>query len=100
MGPGRTECVAVWRALQEKMLAAFRCDFIVDSRMKPAEFLKRSFLIVAFLAAPLALRAKEALPLQIGAAEIDITPPAGFRMAGYFNERLSTGTHDPLKAKA
>jgi len=38
--------------------------------------------------------------LQIGAAETDITPPIGFRMAGYFSERLATGTHDPLKAKA
>jgi hypothetical protein len=38
--------------------------------------------------------------LRIGAAEVDITPPAGHRMAGYFDERLSTGTHDPLKAKA
>src|SRR5581483_8225547 len=39
-------------------------------------------------------------PLQAGMAEIDITPPVGFRMAGDFPERLSTGTHDPLKAKA
>jgi neutral ceramidase len=38
--------------------------------------------------------------LTVGAAAVDITPPAGFRMAGYFNERLSTGTHDPLLAKA
>jgi hypothetical protein len=38
--------------------------------------------------------------LQVGVAEIDITPPAGYRMAGYFNERLATGTHDPLHAKA
>src|SRR5438477_4214110 len=38
--------------------------------------------------------------LRIGAAEIDITPPIGHRMAGYFDERLSTGVHDPLKAKA
>jgi hypothetical protein len=38
--------------------------------------------------------------LRIGAAEIDITPPSGYRMAGYFDERLSTGTHDPLQAKA
>lgn len=37
---------------------------------------------------------------EAGLAEIDITPPAGFRMAGYFDERFSTGTHDPLKAKA
>ena len=43
------------------------------------------------------------LPTQsysVGAAEIDITPPVGARLAGYFNERLATGTHDPLHAKA
>jgi hypothetical protein len=39
-------------------------------------------------------------PFKIGAAEIDITAPVGHRMAGYFDERLSTGIHDPLKAKA
>src|SRR5438445_11656866 len=38
--------------------------------------------------------------LKVGAAEIDITPPIGHRMAGYFDERLATGVHDPLKAKA
>src|SRR5947208_2596223 len=38
--------------------------------------------------------------LQAGAAEIEITPPVGMRMAGYFDERFSTGVHDPLKAKA
>jgi len=37
---------------------------------------------------------------KIGAAEIDITAPVGHRMAGYFDERLATGTHDTLKAKA
>lgn len=35
-----------------------------------------------------------------GMAETDITPPVGYRMAGYFDQRLSTGIHDPLKAKA
>src|SRR3989442_10811714 len=44
--------------------------------------------------------ASQADSLQIGAAEIDITPPVGHRMAGYFDERLATGIHDPLKAKA
>lgn len=39
-------------------------------------------------------------PLRVGAAEADITPPAGYRMSGYFHERLNTGTRDPLKAKA
>ncbi|HEY7427817.1 MAG TPA: neutral/alkaline non-lysosomal ceramidase N-terminal domain-containing protein [Gemmataceae bacterium] len=38
--------------------------------------------------------------LQAGVAVVDITPPSGYRMAGYFRERLNTGTHDPLQAKA
>src|SRR5437762_3595890 len=42
----------------------------------------------------------KAAHVEVGAAEIDITPPVGHRMAGYFDERFSTGTHDPLKAKA
>jgi len=42
----------------------------------------------------------DASQLQAGVAEIEITPPIGFRLAGYFNERISTGIHDPLKAKA
>ena len=68
--------------------------------MKPAEFLKCFLLPAILLTVPLALLAKDAPPLQAGAAEIDITPHVGYRMAGYFNERLATGTHDPLKAKA
>jgi len=35
-----------------------------------------------------------------GAAAVDITPPVPFRMAGYFSERISTGVHDLLWAKA
>jgi sugar phosphate isomerase/epimerase len=38
--------------------------------------------------------------LTAGLAVIDITPPVGYRMSGYFRERLSTGTSNPLKAKA
>jgi hypothetical protein len=38
--------------------------------------------------------------LQAGLAAVDITPPVPYRMCGYFNERLSTGVHDPLHAKA
>ncbi len=37
---------------------------------------------------------------RAGVAETDITPPIGYRVAGYFYERISTGVHDPLKAKA
>ncbi|HUT00942.1 MAG TPA: hypothetical protein VM031_00700 [Phycisphaerae bacterium] len=38
--------------------------------------------------------------LLAGTAVVDITPPAGYRMSGYFYERLSTGTLNPLHAKA
>ncbi len=38
--------------------------------------------------------------LQLGVGVADITPPAGYRMCGYFSERLSTGTRDPLRVKA
>lgn len=37
--------------------------------------------------------------LKVGVAETDITPPAGFPMAGYFHERLAEGQIDPLKAR-
>jgi len=46
------------------------------------------------------MRAAEVASLKAGESEVDITPPAGHRMAGYFDERFATGTHDPLKAKA
>ena len=46
------------------------------------------------------LRAQDRAPFHVGLAEIDITPPAGYRMDGYFYERLNTGQRDPLKAKA
>lgn len=39
-------------------------------------------------------------PLKAGVAMVDITPPVGYRMAGYYSERRNTGTHDPLLAKA
>ena len=38
--------------------------------------------------------------LTAGLAVIDITPPIPYRMSGYFSERLSTGTSNPLCAKA
>jgi hypothetical protein len=38
--------------------------------------------------------------LSAGVATVDITAPVGYRMSGYFSERASTGSHDPLLAKA
>ena len=39
-------------------------------------------------------------PVEIGFASVDVTPPIGHRMSGYFYERFSTGVHNPLQAKA
>ena len=36
----------------------------------------------------------------VGTATVDITPPAGYRMSGYFHERFSKGVKDPLLGKA
>lgn len=44
--------------------------------------------------------ADEHQPLQIGYAQIDITPPLGTTMPGYFTERRSTDVLDPLLSKA
>jgi neutral ceramidase len=38
--------------------------------------------------------------LTAGAAQVDITPPVGCPMAGYYSLRGAEGTHDPLMAKA
>lgn len=82
------------------VLAAFRRDLIVSREMKPA-FACRHFLVLGFTLCAATFSASAARPpLKAGVAEIDITPHVGYRMAGYFNERLATGTHDPLKAKA
>jgi hypothetical protein len=60
-------------------------------------------LAVALLAAAWALENAAmagAAEFAAGIAVVDITPPVGYRMSGYFNERLSTGTLNPLHAKA
>lgn len=38
--------------------------------------------------------------LRAGVAQVDITPPTGVGMAGYYSERLAEGTLDPLGAQA
>jgi hypothetical protein len=39
-------------------------------------------------------------PLRVGAASVDITPPAGTPMAGYYHARAAEGVHDNLFARA
>ncbi|HOW69842.1 MAG TPA: hypothetical protein PKY77_04505 [Phycisphaerae bacterium] len=41
-----------------------------------------------------------AADLAAGVTSVDITPPQGWRLCGYFHERINTATHDPLHAKA
>jgi hypothetical protein len=65
--------------------------------------LRRCLWLVAVVAlsALTVNRAEAAEPsLRIGVAEVDITPPLGFPMAGYYHERRATGVRDSLKAKA
>lgn len=43
----------------------------------------------------------EELPqVQAGAAQVEITPPVGTSLAGYFHDRVSDAVHDPLYAHA
>jgi len=60
----------------------------------------RSFVLSLMLCGSCALAASAAEEMAIGVARVDITPPLGYRMAGYFHERANTGTKDPLFAKA
>jgi sugar phosphate isomerase/epimerase len=39
-------------------------------------------------------------PMEAGVGVVDITPPMGYRMSGYFHERLSEGVSNHLHAKA
>ena len=58
----------------------------------------RHLLLASALIAVLAPNVARAADFEAGVAVVDITAPPGYRMSGYFNERLNTGTHDPLLA--
>ncbi|MHC4176060.1 MAG: neutral/alkaline non-lysosomal ceramidase N-terminal domain-containing protein [Planctomycetota bacterium] len=57
-------------------------------------------VLAASLVAAVAPAADSAAEMEAGIAVADITPPVGWRLSGYFYERPSTDTHDPLQAKA
>jgi neutral ceramidase len=59
--------------------------------------MRATFLYALILATPGTALADD---FRVGAASVDITPPVGTPMAGYYAERLSKGVHDPLFAKA
>ena len=50
----------------------------------------RLIAIIAVLAA-----AVQAAEFRAGAAQVDITPPMGAPMAGYYYNRAAAGVHDP-----
>ncbi|MGI5831899.1 MAG: neutral/alkaline non-lysosomal ceramidase N-terminal domain-containing protein [Thermoguttaceae bacterium] len=64
--------------------------------------MKRTFILLAMFlfAVTSMIPAAEPAQLYTGAAAVDITPPIGFRLRGYFDERISTGVHDPIYFKA
>ena len=66
--------------------------------MKSGTSLLITVVVLVVLAAPSGVA--WAAPMEAGVATVDVTPPLGYRMCGYFHERLSTGTHDPLIARA
>ena len=57
----------------------------------------RYCLLAVVLLTTSSVRADE---LSAGVASSDITPPVGYRMSGYFSERVNTGKHDSLWTKA
>ena len=64
--------------------------------------MKNTFIRISTIMAVLSilLDGAGAAEMTAGVAVIDITAPLGYRMSGYFNERLSTGILNPLQAKA
>jgi neutral ceramidase len=66
--------------------------------MSPSRILYLVFLTGLLSEVGLLHAAEESL--RVGVAEVDITPPMGFLMAGYYHERKATGTRDALQAKA
>jgi neutral ceramidase len=60
----------------------------------------RIALLLALAFSASASASARAEDLKVGAASVDITPPVGTPMAGYYGERASRGVHDPLFAKA
>ena len=57
----------------------------------------KKLLILALFLSGSGLHAQQ---LRVGAAQVDITPPVGAPLAGYYYNREATGVHDPLHVKA
>lgn len=60
-------------------------------------YLAAVVLVTGACASP---RGPAAAELRVGVAEVEITPPLGYRMGGYFRDRFADGVRDPLFVKA
>ncbi len=101
------EAQKVYRLLEAEELLQVRhphCghDFPSPVRFEAYEFIDRVLKHTPLDAGNIPQDPAESAGGEIrgGIAVVEITPPPSYRMSGYFHERLSTGTHDPLLAKA
>jgi neutral ceramidase len=80
---------------------ASRLDTVKEPQTMPnSTRIATALILMAALSDSLSTSTTRAAEIEAGAAAVEITPPKGYRMAGYYAERLNTGTHDPLYAKA
>lgn len=68
--------------------------------VRAIQFASAALLVAAALGCQEVSMARSQDTILAGTAVVDITPPVGYRMSGYFYERLSTGAANPLHAKA
>ena len=67
---------------------------------KRFEFLQMKRAILVLLLAGCATPEWREEELRVGTASVDITPPLGYRLGGYFKDRFAKEIRDPLAAKA
>ena len=104
-GDGRVDFPAVFARLRA---GGFKSGPLVVECLEPGDLAHtlaeakraRRFLEQLTGQQPAAAAVSPASRLEAGVAVVDITPPLGYRMSGYFRERLSTGVSNPLQARA
>src|SRR5690242_17255495 len=84
----------IWRAT--KSTPRFGWKITGKSRGNESD-MKKCVLVV--LASLLGISSAPGAGLRIGAAAVNITPPIGIGLAGYYFERGAQGTNDDLFAK-
>jgi neutral ceramidase len=58
----------------------------------------KHFILGLLIALPIPALAAE--PMLVGFSTVDVTPPANYRMAGAYTEKIADGVADPILAKA